>query len=125
MPVDFYVKPEVQNELQKANKDSFLEIYHDLDLYLTQLETLFTTKPGEVLGSPDFGLDLEKYVHELNLTERDIDRELRIVCLNWVPLFFSIPTEFKIQFLNDENSYRNICIIEVYIVGQSAFSVFL
>ena len=125
MAIDYYVNPLIESEANK-NKDSYyLEIYNDLDLYLMSLEVLFTTLPGEVLANPDFGMDLEKYVHELNLTEEQIRREIRQKCLDWIPLFNRIPTEIRIQFIRDTVQYREYAIIDMYILGENAFSVFI
>lgn len=125
MAIDFYVNPLVENASQKENTSRYLEVYNDLDLYIMQLEVLFTTLPGEVLGSPDFGLDLEKYVHELNLTEEDIKKEIRQKCFDWVPLFYNIPTEINIQFIKDSVTYREFMVIDMLILGENAFSVFI
>lgn len=124
MAIDFFVNPLIENAAQSSGQ-KYLELYNDLDLYLIQLENLFVTLPGEVMGSPDFGLDLEKYVHELNLTEKDIEKEIRQKCFDWVPLFFQIPTEIKIQFIKDPQNHREIALIDIIVLGENAFSVFV
>jgi len=125
MAIDFYINPLIENPTQKNKEPKYLELYNDLDLYIMQLEILFTTLPGEVLGSPGFGLDLGKYVHELNLVEEDIKKEIRQQCYDWVPLFYSIPTELNIQIIKDPVTHREIAIIDVIILGENAFSVFV
>ena len=39
---------------------------------LQQIKVILGTKPHEVLGSPEFGIDLEKYLFQMNYDEKEI-----------------------------------------------------
>ena len=50
--------------LRQTNDPAFrpdqLEVYDDLEGMLQQIRMVLFTQKGEVLGEPDFGLDVEK-----------------------------------------------------------------
>jgi hypothetical protein len=45
---------------------------NDVDLILQQIEILFDTTPGEVLGSVDFGTRYSDFLYNLQLSNEDI-----------------------------------------------------
>lgn len=49
-----------------------LESEDDLFNLLQQIRVVLGTKPGEVLGSPMFGIDLEKYLFTMNYNKDEI-----------------------------------------------------
>ncbi len=68
---DFYVRPETD----PAHNPDQLEVYDDLESLVQQIKmTLFTNK-GEVLGEPDFGLEVEKYLFEFSIDPFILTRE--------------------------------------------------
>ena len=56
--IDLYIRPDEE-------ESEILEINDYLFEFIEQIEVLLFTEPGEVLGEPEFGIDLERYVHEL------------------------------------------------------------
>lgn len=68
---DFYTREGDDIKFQEGR----LEISDDLESAIQQIKmTLFTNK-GEVLGEPDFGLDIEKYLFEYSINRESIARE--------------------------------------------------
>jgi hypothetical protein len=68
---DFYTR--LDDDLRY--EEGRLEISDDLESAIQQVKmTLFTNK-GEVLGEPDFGIDIEKYLFEYSLDSDAISRE--------------------------------------------------
>lgn len=61
--VDFYLKIDGS----PGYNDKELEVSDDALVFSQMLEMMFTTKPGEVLGDPFFGLGLEKYLWNMNV----------------------------------------------------------
>jgi len=60
---DFYIRP----ESEPAHRPDQLEVYDELESTLQQIKmTLFTNK-GEVLGEPNFGIEVERYLFEFNI----------------------------------------------------------
>jgi hypothetical protein len=68
---DFYTRTDGDAKYE----DGRLEISDDLESAIQQIKmTLFTNK-GEVLGEPDFGLDIEKYLFEYSIDSDIIAKE--------------------------------------------------
>ena len=43
-------------------------ITNDAELVLQQIDILFDTTPREVLGSPDFGSEYDRYLYDMHIT---------------------------------------------------------
>lgn len=68
---DFYLRPETDPTHQKDQ----LEVYDDLESTLQQVKmTLFTNK-GDVLGEPEFGVQVEKYLFEFSTNPFELSKE--------------------------------------------------
>ncbi len=52
-----------------------VEISDDLESTIQQVKMTLFTKKGEVLGEPDFGLDLNKYLFEYDLDPMSLSHE--------------------------------------------------
>jgi len=57
-----------------TDKDYFVKIetINELEQILQQIKIILGTKPGEVLGSYDFGLDLSQYLFTMNVDQATI-----------------------------------------------------
>lgn len=68
---DFYLRP----ESDPAYQPDQLEVYDELENALQQIRmTLFTSK-GEVLGEPNFGTDVDKYLFEFEIDPFSLTRD--------------------------------------------------
>ena len=54
-----------------AYKEGILEISDEVDMIVTQIKMILYTKPGEILGAPDFGVALEDQLFVFNINEFD------------------------------------------------------
>jgi hypothetical protein len=71
---DFYLRPEEDPQFERDR----VEISDDLESAIQQIKmTLFTNK-GEVLGEPDFGVDIDKYLFEYSLDPDGIASEATV-----------------------------------------------
>ena len=68
---DFYLRPETD----PAYRPEQLEVHEDLESALQQIKMTLFTKKGEVLGEPDFGLDVEKYLFEFTIDPFALTKE--------------------------------------------------
>ena len=48
----------------------------DLDLILQQIEILFDTRPRDVLGDPDFGINFEDYLYNTSLGNKTVATQI-------------------------------------------------
>lgn len=55
--------------------DDKVEVSDDLESTIQQVKMTLFTKRGEVLGEPDFGLDLNKYLFEYDIDPMSLSHE--------------------------------------------------
>ena len=68
---DFYLR----QENDPAFRPDQLEVYDELESALQQIKMTLFTRKGEVLGEPDFGVDVEKYLFEFNIDPLLLSRD--------------------------------------------------
>ena len=51
-------------------------IFNDVDMLLQQIEILFDTCPREVLGSPDFGTEYDRYLYDMHITNESLKHKI-------------------------------------------------
>lgn len=78
---------------------NFIEVEDNVSNFVQQIEMILTTIPGEVLGSPDFGVNLEGYLWNPYVTsgsiKSDIMTQIRKYCAyNQLDIPFSIQVNF-------------------------------
>jgi len=54
-----------------------LDTADEVERILTQIRVILGTKNGEVLGDPNFGVDLEQYVFSYGSKKKDIIRDIK------------------------------------------------
>ena len=117
MPQEIYLR----NPDDPQYKDEIMEISNELEMLVGQIRVLFSTKPGQVLGAPDFGVDLEEYLFVTNLNEYS----LRSIILDQISKF--VPLSEKYHVTADINfakgTVRDICLIDIKINGTPLFGV--
>lgn len=100
----------------------------EVDLIIQQIDILFDTHPGEVLGDISYGTNYSKYIHELNIGSEMIQSEIYSDIIENVELFgWDIEVEVKfmlgeqndiiivgIQFSKDSESYAKAYRIDKY-----------
>lgn len=108
--IDFNIK---ENNYQSIN--------NDVELVLQQIDLLFDTTPGEVLGDVDFGSKYDKYLWDLQLSASELEQVV-ITDLNTLEMRgFSHDVEvillqgsendiaiIKILLTRDDEKYENI-----------------
>ena len=68
---DFYLRPETD----PAFRPEQLEVYDELESCLQQIKMTLFTQKGEVLGEPEFGLEVEKYLFEFTIDQFALTKE--------------------------------------------------
>lgn len=104
---DFYLRV----ESDPAFRPSQLEVYDELESALQQIKmTLFTNK-GEVLGEPDFGLQVEKYLFEFSIDPFLLTREAGDQINKYVGEAKKRNITVKPASYNDEKAGREIFVL--------------
>ena len=93
----------------------------DVDLIMQQIEILFDTRNGDVLGEYDYGTRFDTYLFNPNIGNRTIEREVEDYITRNVELFgwqVTIEVEFLVGTQND------IMLMKVTFSKDAQFGMF-
>lgn len=82
---------------------------NDIELILQQIDLLFDTNQGEVLGDPTFGSKYDKYLWDLKLTDTELAQVVRND-LNTLELF---GFTYDVNVLLLQGTENDIAIIKI------------
>jgi hypothetical protein len=101
-------------------KENQLEVTDPLEACLGKIKMLFFTRKGEVLGDPSFGLDLEEYIYDLNLTEAAMKKQIQNNIEAYIPEFESLGGTYELKFYLGTN--RDIATLDFRFNSNSGLS---
>ncbi|MDC1282397.1 hypothetical protein N8Z10_00430 [bacterium] len=90
-----------------------LQVDEELAMLLTQIETLFFTNKGDVIGNPDFGLNLEDYVYSFRYNDSMLQGVVKAAINDYIPLSSYYKVDVEVEFT--EETERSIVLINVII----------
>ncbi len=103
-----------------------LEIIEDevIDVIIQKYEMILYTSKGELLGDPDFGADLYKYLHETRVSADFIKSEIINQIENYIPEISGINYQLDIRFAMDPERYQDMMFIDFKIKDYEIYSYF-
>jgi hypothetical protein len=118
MALDIYLRlPQDPNY-----NSNFLEIEDDLSNFVQMIEMMLTTVPGEVLGEPELGCNLEGYLWNPYITvgtiKNDIMSQIRRFCNNSQ---LSIPFNVNVNFI--KGNISDSILVDIEIDGRSVLGI--
>lgn len=90
-------------------------INKDIDLILQQIDILFDTNKGEVLGDEFFGTQYDKYLYKLNISNEGLRSEV-LSDLNKIELFGFTP---NVEVFLLQGTEQDIAIINIQLSRDS------
>jgi len=106
-------------------RGSIFESSDDIENTISQVRMTLLTKKGEVLGEPNYGLDVTKYLFEfegypLEILEKEASEQIQ----NYVMLsrvYEVVPTAFTLE---DDNDIHKVGLgLDISIKGRRTFAV--
>jgi hypothetical protein len=119
MIVDLYMR-DPEDSLYVANT---LEAKNELDIILGQIRMLLFTKPGDVIGQLNFGIDLETHVFALNVSNKKLEDEIRSQIYTHCSLAQKYDVKSKVSFFY--GTARDICLIDIFVDGTKYLGILL
>lgn len=117
--MEFYVKDITDPGF---NRDK-LQQDDDISMLLTQIETILFTRKGSVLGSPDFGANLEDYVYELRYNDFLIKKAIEEQIDNYVPLARRYSVDVNVDFTNEVD--RHVVFLDITVDSRFQLGVYI
>lgn len=104
---DFYLR----EENDPAFRPDQLEVYDDLESTLQQVKMTLFTKKGEVLGEPNFGVAVEKFLFEFSISPFSLSNEAESQINKYVSETRKRRITVKPASYNDDRSNREIFVL--------------
>ncbi len=82
---------------------------------------LFTNK-GELLGDPDFGGDLNYYLHQTKVSGGYVKQQLILQINQYIPEISNIGYKLEIIFLEDPADFKELMIINFEIADYKVYA---
>lgn len=111
----------MRDKTDPAYKEGIMEINDEVEMLVSQIKMILFTKPGEVLGAPDFGVALEDQLFVFNINEYALRSMLFDQVIKFVPLSEKYHIKFNISFAR--GTVRDICLIDCVINGNPLFGI--
>lgn len=90
-----------------------LEVSNEIEALIEKIRMLMLTKKGEVLGEPDFGVDLEQYIFETFFDRGSIINEIHDQFFRYIPEAKRFNLTATVNTTKGE--YRDQIVVDVFI----------
>jgi hypothetical protein len=103
-------------------KEGLLHTDDEVEILIGMIKQCMLTTPGEVLGDPYFGIDLEGLLFDFNVDQITLERAIRLHLITYVPLASSkFNVDFTVGFFKGET--RDACVIDFAIKGNPILGI--
>jgi len=92
-----------------------IDISNEIEVLLGQIRMVLFTKPGEVIGDPSFGVNLEYYIFSTNVSNSQIEKMVREQIYHNCPLAQKYDVKVKVSFFY--GTTRDLCLIDIFVDG--------
>jgi phage baseplate assembly protein W len=100
-----------------------MQVDEDIQLILTQIETLLFTAKGSVMGSPDFGLNLEDYVYSFMYNNDMIKGVVSNAISEYIPLSTKYNVNVEVDYVTETE--RNAMYIDITIDNRFGIGLYV
>lgn len=100
-------------------EEGVIDFSNEVESVITKVRTLLNTKPGEVLGDYNFGLNLDYLVFNTKVSASEIKKVIDDKLNIYVPNTSNISLSTQVSFGHSGYGY-DYAVIDVYINGTKA-----
>lgn len=100
-----------------------LQVDEEIQLMLTQIETLLFTSKGDVMGMPEFGLNLEDYVYSFMYNDDMIKGVVSTAISTYVPYSTKYPVSVNVEYVTETE--RNAMYIDITIDNRYGIGLYV
>lgn len=104
-------------------RDDQLQSDEEIQMMLTQIETLIFTNKGEVLGNPEFGLNLDDYVYSFMYNDDMLKGAVSNAISQHVPLSNKYPVNVTVDYTTESD--RNAVYIDITIDNRYGIGLYV
>ena len=116
---DFYMR----SEGDPKYKSGVIQVSDDTEEAISQIKMTLLTDKGEVLGEPEFGLEVNKYLFDFETNPFGLSNEANLQIEKYVASSKIKNIEVTPSKFTDDRE-RDVFVLEVNINGDNSFGVF-
>ncbi len=109
----------IRTEDDKNFIPGVVDFSNEIESVITKVRMLLGTVPGDVLGDPEFGIDIEYLVFNTKESALDIQEKLNDLLITYIPNTKNVFLDVKINFGKTAKG-NDFGIVDVYINEQKA-----
>lgn len=117
--MEFYIKKEGDPRFDVSQ----MEIDDEITELLIQIETLFFTSKGSVLGDADFGLNLDDYVYSFRYNDNMLVKVVKEAINKYIPLSKKYSVDVTVDFTEEVD--RHIVFISVVVDSKYQVGLYI
>lgn len=95
----------------------FIDFEDEVESIITQIRMILGTAPSEVLGSPEFGMDIEDYIFRTKLSAGKLNEILQEHINTYMTKYSDLAVTTDISF-GDSGKGWDFAILDIYINGK-------
>lgn len=96
-----------------------IDFSNEIESKITKIRTLLSTKPGDVLGDYNFGIDLDYLVFNTKASASDVKQRIDEKLAKYVPNTSNVTVSTEVSFGHSGYGY-DYAVIDIYINGTKA-----
>jgi len=116
---DFYMRSEGDPKYKRG----ILQVSDDTEEAISQIKMTLLTDKGEVLGEPEFGLEVNKYLFDFETDPFGLSNQANLQIEKYVASSKIKNIEVSPSKFTDDRD-RDVFVLEVNINGNNSFGVF-
>lgn len=104
---------------------SKIDSNNDIENILQRIRVCLGTKPGKVLGSPYFGIDLEEYLFNMSYNADDIKNEIKAMIDEYVTQVFDnkYDIDVDVNFGKEKDTNNDYMVIDININNEKVMGI--
>jgi hypothetical protein len=95
----------------------------EIQMMLTQIETLIFTTKGDVMGDPDFGLNIEDYIYSFRYNDTMLQGMIETNIDRYIPLANKYPVSVGVEFTQETE--RNLVYIDISVDNRYGIGLYI
>lgn len=107
------------DQFYNSNK---LEVTDPIESLTGKIRMLLYTRPGEVLGQPTLGVDLEKNLFEVGVNNGELSSKILYQISKFIPEAGRYDINVNVSFV--PGTVRDAAFVDIYIDGTRALGLF-
>lgn len=103
--------------------ENVLEQSSEIETLLGEIRMIMFTKQGDVMGSYNFGYNLEDKLYLFNLSASELKNKLTDAIYNFCPDAAKYSVDVSVEFFR--GTVRDACLIDIIVDGQKSLGIFV